>query len=74
MDATSAFRYLLNPEPTEVEKTILNCAAEAQLSKHQWDEVLEKVGAEKIEDLLELLSADYERCRFRPLRRRGVAR
>ena len=75
MDATPAFRYLLNPgqeELTEVDKMILNCAAEAKLSKDQWDEMLKKVGAEKIEDLLELLSVDYESCDFKPLLRRRL--
>ena len=43
----SAIRYLLNPEQeelTEVEMMILNCAAQAKLTKEQWDEVLLKVG------------------------------
>ena len=47
MEATSAIRYLLNPGQerlTEVEMMILHCAAQAKLTKEQWDEVLQKVG------------------------------
>ena len=43
-----AIRYLMNQEQeelTEVEMMILHCAAQAkQLTKEQWDEVLQKVG------------------------------
>ena len=70
-----AFLYLLKAgqeELTELEEMILKCAAEAKLTKDQWDEILEKVGAEKIEDLLELHSEDYEHCTFKPLVQRRL--
>ena len=47
VEAKTAIRYLLNPgreRLTEVEMMILHCAAQAKLTKEQWDEVLQKVG------------------------------
>ena len=47
VEAKPVFRYLLNPgreKLTEVEMMILHCAAQAKLTKEQWDEVLQKVG------------------------------
>ena len=70
-----AFLYLLKAgqeELSELEEMILKCAAEAKLTKDQWKEILEKVGAEKIEDLLELHSEDYENCTFKPLVKRRL--
>ena len=67
---SSAYRYLLNPdqeELTEVEMMILNCAAQAKLSKKQMDEVFTKVGAARLVDLLELHEDDYDHCDFKPL-------
>ena len=57
---------------TEQDKMILDCAAEAKISKPQWELVLGKVGAEKIEDLLDLYPADYDSCEFLPLLRRRL--
>ena len=67
--------YLLNPGHavlTEQDKMILECAAEAKDTKSQWELVLGKVGAEKIEDLLDLRPADYDSCEFLPLLRRRL--
>ena len=78
MDATSAQgprERLLHPgqeELTELDKMISTCAVDAKLSKAQWDELLEKVGAEKIEDLLELDAEDYDTCLFKPLMKRRL--
>ena len=75
MDTTSRVRYLLNQDQqklTELEKMILNCAADAKLSKSQWDEVLAAVGVEKIGDILQLMSDDYDSCHFKPLLQRRV--
>ena len=75
MDTTCRVRYLLNQDQqklTELEKMILNCAADAKLSKSQWDEVVAAVGVEKIGDILELMSDDYDRCHFKPLLQRRV--
>ena len=47
VEAKPVFRYLLNPgreKLTEVEMMMLHCAAQAKLTKEQWDEVLQKVG------------------------------
>lgn len=78
MDATSAQgprARLLHPgqvELTELESMILTCAVDAKLSKAQWDELLDKVGAENIEDLLELDAEDYDICLFKPLMKRRL--
>merc|ERR1711953_1068850 len=70
MGGTSKFQHLLSPGQVprnEVEKKIYYCAAEANLSKAQWDLMLETMGAEKVEDLLELDHGDYASCDFAPL-------
>ena len=70
MGGTSKFQHLLSPGQvprSEVEKKIYYCAAEANLSKAQWDLMLETMGAEKVEDLLELDYGDYASCDFAPL-------
>ena len=54
-------------EPNEVELTVLHCAAEAKISKRQWEVMRGKLGIEKIEDFVELYPAAYERCKFKPL-------
>ena len=59
-----AFRHLLNPgqtEVTEVERIVLACAVEANLTKLEWDAILVAVGAEKMEDVLDLYPEDYDR-------------
>ena len=75
MDATNDLRSLLTPgqeESTETVQVILNCAVEAKLSKEQWEYLLGEVGAEKIEDVLDLYADDYERCGFKPLLQRRI--
>ena len=71
MYVTPAFLYLLEPgqEKTlgQIDMLILNCAVEAKLSKPQWDEMLEQVGAKKIEDVLLVNAAGYEECGFKPV-------
>ena len=59
-------------ELTELDKKILTCAAEAQISTTQWIQIFEAVGAEKIEDFLQLNQADFDRCNFKPLLHRRV--
>ena len=44
----------------------MTCAVEANLTKAQWDELLHKVGVEKIEDLLDLEADNYKNAGFRP--------
>ena len=69
------FHYLMKQgqeELTELEEMILDCAAGAKFTKDQWDELLEKVDAGAIEDLLDLNPEDYEGCDFKPLMRRRV--
>ena len=66
----STFAHLLNPEDTnltETQKMILSCVAEAHISKVEWEELLRYVGAEKIEDVLELPDETYSSCDFKPL-------
>ena len=54
-------------EQNDKARKIINCALKAGITKVQWDEMLLKVGAEKIEDLLDLHAEDFEECRFKPV-------
>ena len=51
----------------QTDVVILNCAVEAKLSKTQWDEMLDKIGAEKIKDILEIDAEDFHSCDFKPV-------
>ena len=55
-----------------MDKKILTCAAEAQISTTQWIQIFEAVGAERIEDIFELSQADFDCCDFKPLLRKRV--
>ena len=76
MYALSVFAHLLRPEDqnnlSELQSMILYCAAKANISKDQWEEVFQKVGAEKIEDFLELHPSEYDLCDFKPLLQRRL--
>ena len=71
MCVTAAFLHLLEPKQAktlgQTDMLILNCAVEANLSKKQWVEMLNKTGSEKITDILELDAADFYRCDFKPI-------
>ena len=69
MSATAAFLHLLKPGQEQTleqkDRLILNCAVEARITQNQWFEMLEKTGAEKIEDILLLDAADFYNCNFK---------
>ena len=71
MSVTAVFLHLLEPGQAktlgQTDMLILNCAVEANLSKKQWHEMLDKTGAEKITDIVELDAADFYRCDFKPI-------
>ena len=54
-------------ELTQSEAKIYTCAIEAGISDAQWKELILAVGAEVIEDILELYLEDFNKCNFKPL-------
>ena len=56
----------------ELEKIILTCAAEAKISRTQWEEMMAAVGVDKIEDVLKLHPDDFNTCKFQPLLQRRI--
>ena len=52
---------------TQSEAKIYTCAIEAGISDAQWKELIVAVGAEEVEDILELYLEDFNKCKFKPL-------
>ena len=71
--ASPAWLELLEPGQEETlgqtDEVILNCALEAKLSKGQWDEMINQIGAETIEDILVVDADDFHGCDFKPVLR-----
>ena len=49
---------------TDVDKMILTCAADANISTAQWDTIFQAAGLEEIKDILELTPGDFDSITF----------